>query len=328
MKRNFSSSVFFPGFLFPGIVARFCQHALTLFALLFLTVMAALPSAARDENGSKFEAKGATIYYEVLGSGSGTPLMVANGGPGFDHTYLHVSTAWESLAKNRKVVLYDQRGTGRSISSRKDQTYTLADQIDDLDALRAHLGFDRIDLLGHSWGGFLAMAYAARHSDRISHLILVDSAAPQFKDTIFLFSNVFPEGVERQAALTFNEEMGDNKARDADLREYLSMLFYSPEKRDAFLANVDTNVYQRDVNEAVNHDISRFDLNPEIRKFRFPVLVVTGRYDMNVAPLVAYKIHQSISGSRFAVFERSGHLPFYEEPEQFIRITEEFLAAR
>ncbi len=172
------------------------------------------------------------------------------------------------------------------------------------------------------------MAYAARHSDRISHLILVDSAAPQFKDTIFLFSNVFPEGVERQAALTFNEEMGDNKARDADLREYLSMLFYSPEKRDAFLANVDTNVYQRDVNEAVNHDISRFDLNPEIRKFRFPVLVVTGRYDMNVAPLVAYKIHQSISGSRFAVFERSGHLPFYEEPEQFIRITEEFLAAR
>ncbi len=116
MKRNFSSSVFFPGFLFPGIVARFCQHALTLFALLFLTVMAALPSAARDENGSKFEAKGATIYYEVLGSGSGTPLMVANGGPGFDHTYLHVSTAWESLAKNRKVVLYDQRGTGRSIS--------------------------------------------------------------------------------------------------------------------------------------------------------------------------------------------------------------------
>src|SRR5579871_5307808 len=307
MKRNFSSSVFFPGFLFPGIVARFCQHALTLFALLFLTVMAALPSAARDENGSKFEA---------------------NGGPGFDHTYLHVSTAWESLAKNRKVVLYDQRGTGRSISSRKDQTYTLADQIDDLDALRAHLGFDRIDLLGHSWGGFLAMAYAARHSDRISHLILVDSAAPQFKDTIFLFSNVFPEGVERQAALTFNEEMGDNKARDADLREYLSMLFYSPEKRDAFLANVDTNVYQRDVNEAVNHDISRFDLNPEIRKFRFPVLVVTGRYDMNVAPLVAYKIHQSISGSRFAVFERSGHLPFYEEPEQFIRITEEFLAAR
>jgi len=56
--------------------------------------------------------------------------------------------------------------------------------------------------------------------------------------------------------------------------------------------------------------------------------VITGRYDMNVAPLIAYKIHKAIAGSRFAVFERSGHLPFYEEPQEFLRVMEEFLASK
>ncbi|HEV3039447.1 MAG TPA: alpha/beta fold hydrolase, partial [Candidatus Angelobacter sp.] len=182
-----------------------------------------------------------------------------------------------------------------------------------------------IDLLGHSWGGFLAMAYASRYSQHISHLLIMDSAAPAFKDTIFLFDDVFPEGVERQKALTFADDLGDQAASDASLREYLAMLCYSPEKRDYFVSNLSRSVFKKDVNQAVVSDVNRFDLNPEIRKFRFPVLVITGRYDMNVAPLVAYKIHQAIAGSRFAVFERSGHLPFYEEPEGFVREVEQFL---
>ena len=170
------------------------------------------------------------------------------------------------------------------------------------------------------------MAYAAQHAEHISHLIIVDSAAPKFKDTIFLFDNVFPEGTERQQSVSFAEEMGDKGASDTDLREYFSMLFYSPQNRDKFLATVSPSVYRKDINEAVEKDIERFDLNPEIRKFRFPTLVITGRYDMNVAPVVAYKIHQAIPGSHFAVFERSGHLPFFEEPDAFVRVMEEFLA--
>jgi proline iminopeptidase len=81
------------------------------------------------------------------------------------------------------------------------------------------------------------------------------------------------------------------------------------------------------VNEAVEHDVSRFDLNPEIRKFKFPTLVITGRYDINVAPSVAYKIHKAIPGSKFVVLERSGHLPFFEEPEAFVRAVEGFLGS-
>ena len=73
---------------------------------------------------------------------------MVNGGPGFDHTYEHAAvpgttSAWDTLAKSRRVVFYDQRGNGRSGALKPGQSCTLADQIDDLDAVRAHLGATR-----------------------------------------------------------------------------------------------------------------------------------------------------------------------------------------
>jgi proline iminopeptidase len=222
-------------------------------------------------------------------------------------------------------VFYDQRGNGRSGALKPDQTCTLADQISDLDAVRAHLGADKLDIVGHSWGGYLVMAYAARHPDRVRHLVTVGSAAPKWSDTVFLFKDIFPEGQERADSYAFGDALGDAAATDAGLREYLTWLFYAPDKRDAFVAQINTKVFTKSVNEAVERDVQRFDLNPEIKKFKFPTLVITGRYDINVAPSVAFKIHKAIPGSKFVVLERSGHLPFFEEPEPFVRAVEAFL---
>ena len=71
--------------------------------------------ATHEENGQTFDGPGGKIYYEVTGSGSGLPLIVVNGGPGFDHTYLHIATAWDTLGKNRRIIFYDQRGDGYGI---------------------------------------------------------------------------------------------------------------------------------------------------------------------------------------------------------------------
>jgi proline iminopeptidase len=299
------------------------KHCPIVAAALFC---AALPGATDTHSGETFKSGNVTLYYEVLGDASGTPLFVANGGPGFDHTYLHLSDAWDRIAKSRKVVMYDQRGNGRSSAIASGQSCTLRDQLEDLDALRSHLHFDKIDLLGHSWGGYLVMAYAARYPQHISHLLIVDSAAPKWSDTLFLFKDVFPEGVAREDAARFAGQMGDKAAEDLSLREYLSMLFYSPENRDRALAEMKDTDENRAVNQAINRDIQRFDLNPELPKFRFPTIVMTGRFDMNVAAVVAYKIHNEIPGSQFVVFDRSGHMPFYEEPDKFIQTVNSFLA--
>jgi len=307
------------------------MKSIALVAGVIILCHCAVGTAAPTEKGHTFQAPGATIYVETLGSDSGVPLVVVNGGPGFDHTYEHVAlpgttSAWETLARKRRVVFYDQRGNGRSGTLKPGQSCKLADQIDDLEAVRAHLGAAQMDLLGHSWGGYLVMAYAARHPGHIRRLIIVDSAAPKWGDTVFLFKDVFPEGQERANALAFADALGDADATEAGIREYLHWLFYSPEKRDAFLAQVGRGVFNKAVNAAVEQDVQRFDLNPEIRKFKFPTIIITGRYDINVAPSVAYKMHQAIAGSRFVVFERSGHLPFYEEPEAFVRAIEGFLS--
>lgn len=285
-------------------------------------------ASARDAAsgaGATFKTGDVTIWYEVRGAGPGTPLVLVNGGPGFDHTYMTVSDVWDRMARTRRVVFYDQRGNGRSSLLKEGQPCGLAEQIADLDALRAHLGFEKMDLLGSSWGGYLVMAYAARHPERVAHLVIVDSAAPKIQDTVFLFKNIFPETVEREDGLAFAVELGEKKSIDDDLRLYMGMIIVSPELRERFLAKSSTFVYRQAVNKAVWTDLQRFDLNPELPKFRFPTLVVTGRYDFNVAPSVAWAIHKAIPGSEFAVFERSGHLPFYEEPDAFLERLEAFL---
>lgn len=305
-------------------LVRFRVMGTALAAILAASLPAGTAHAA-VENGSVFRAGPVSLYVEVRGSAAGTPLFVVNGGPGFDHNYVHASNAWDTLAKKRRVVFYDQRGNGRSGPLPDSVSCTLADQIADLDSVRAHLGFTRIDLLGHSWGGYLVMAYAARHPERIAHLVIVDSAAPKWSDTVFLFKDVYPEATERQEAVAFAEALGDSVALKADLHEYLGLLFYSTENRDRFMTHADEYHYNRRVNETLNADLAKYDLNPELPKFRFPTLVVTGRFDMNVAPGIAWKIHKAIPGSEFAVFDKSGHIPYFEESDAFVSRLEAFL---
>ena len=284
----------------------------------------AKPSSASGA-GATLKAGEATIWYEVRHGGAKTPLVVLNGGPGFDHNYLLTSDAWDKLAARRTVVFYDQRGTGRSGELKSGQSCTVADQVADLEALRAKLGAERIDLLGHSWGGLLAMAYAVRHPEHVAHLVLCDSSAPKWSDTEFLLKNLFPEASERRDQYDVLAALGDAGASVAAVKEYLGMLFVSPRKRDEFLAGANQLHLSGAVNEALNSDLARIDLGPLLGRLKMPVLVLTGRFDANVAPSTAWRIHKAIPGSRFEVFEQSGHLPFFEEPEAFVRSVERFL---
>lgn len=304
-------------------------------AILFCHLAALSAFSQQSESGKLFEGQGATLYYEVRGTKSGTPLFVINGGPGVDHTYMHSTlqpvSAFDELAKKRPVIFYDPRGVGRSPALKAGQSCTFADQVNDLEALRSFLGYERIDVLGHSFGGAVAMAYAARFPDRVAHLIISDAVAPKFSDWVYLFDQVFPETSERMEARekAYQARGGRNEADvKGEMLDYLSMLFYSPAHREAYLAKVTNPTINTQIRDAIIKDYEKLDLNSEVAKFRFPVLVITGRFDMNVAPVVAYKIHKAIPNSRFAVFEHSGHLPFYEEQEEFVQLAEGFLTSK
>jgi proline iminopeptidase len=103
------------------------------------------------------------------------------------------------------------------------------------------------------------------------------------------------------------------------------MIFYSPEKRDAYMAKMGDLGYEPAVGEAVEKATENLDLTSALPRFNFPVLVITGRYDMNVAPLTAWRMAQAISGAQIVFFEKSSHLPSYEEPEKYRSVVEGFL---
>jgi proline iminopeptidase len=229
------------------------------------------------------------------------------------------------LARDRRVVIYDQRGTGRSAAIGPADSITMADEVADLEALRQSLGAQQIDLFGHSFGGYFGMTYASKHPDRVAHLILAGSAAPKFSETIFLFDQTFPENAGWQDSLRRGQAAGDTAAMLKGLGTYLSMIWYDPGNRDRFLTELGRANYNPFVAARLGAEMRGTDITPSLAGFRFPTLVLNGRYDMNVAALTGYRIHRAIPGSQFVIMDKSSHMMFYEEPERFFEVVREFL---
>ncbi len=276
--------------------------------------------------GKFFKNGNVEIYYLVTGAKTGTPLFVLHGGPGFDHKYFLSNSVFETLGKNRPIIFYDQRGTGDSSKLTISQTATVADELEDLDELRQHLGYEKVDVFGHSWGGFLAMAYAAAFPAAVSHLIVCDTLPPDYANDYSDFEANYPEEFnemrsKRMQAMTNH----DSKMMRESVVAYMKMLFHSAQKRGAFIAASQDFTYNSDVNLKVNGSAGAMDLTKKIQQLKTPTLIIHGKYDVNITPNVAENIHRNIRNSQLVFFEESGHLPFYEEPEKFIRTIEKFL---
>jgi proline iminopeptidase len=268
------------------------------------------------------------LFYETFGTASSaTPIIVANGGPGLSHVYMLQNDTWPRIAHSRQVIFYDQRGTGRSMRVSPDASFGMDAQVADLDAIRAKFGFQKFDLAGDSYGGLLAMAYAAAHPEHIEKLILSDSATPAWKDIIRVLPDVFPDVLEQIAASEKNPSPGAKPA-DQSIRNHFRMLFYSEQNRDAYLAGAKDLGATPQTGAAVQKATRSLDLTAALPKFNFPTLVITGRYDMNVTPLTAWNIYKAIPGAKFVVFEKSGHLPSYEEPDKYVQVVNQFLSQR
>jgi proline iminopeptidase len=268
------------------------------------------------------------IAYETLGSrGTALPIIAVNGGPGLTHAYMVQNDLWDRVARTRMVVFYDQRGTGSSKPPQSSPalSQTMDAQVADLEAVRKALGLDKFALLGDSYGGLVVMAYAAAYPQHVARLILSDSPGPSWKSIVHLLPETFPDIHEEDEQEM--QKLGPNTdaAARASLRNHFRMIFYSPEKREAYMSRMGNLGFEPAVAEAVSKATENLDLSPKLAGFNFPALVINGRYDMNVAPLTAWRLKQAIPGAKLVFFEHSGHLPSYEEPERYLQVLEDFL---
>lgn len=269
------------------------------------------------------------IGYETFGTRSNAlPVIAVNGGPGLTHAYMLMNDMWQQVAGQRLVVFYDQRGTGASRHVQPGASQDMTAQVTDLEAVRAQLGLEKAAFVGDSYGGLLVMAYAAAHPEHVAKMVLSDSAPPAWKDLVHLLPQTFPD-VEEQT-VEEGKKLGDGSdaAARAELRNHFRMIFYSPEKRDAYMARMGDLGFEPAVGEAVSKATENIDLTAALAGFHFPVLVITGRYDMNVAPLTAWRMAHQIPGAKLVFFEKSSHLPSYEEPEKYRSVLEAFFNER
>jgi len=272
---------------------------------------------------------GGELRYELRGDGA--PLVLLSGGPGFGN-YLHAVA--DALAASHRCILFDQRGCGASQWEKLGpETLTLANAVADLEALRVHLKLERWSLLGHSWGGMLAMAYATQHSGRLDNLVLIGTGGPTlefmgpFGDT--LAGRATPE--ERAALAKWNEPAtmaaDPDRARQEQLRIRFPAYFYDREKAAAAWPAFATVPYAPATFRTLMTDLQRekFDLRAGLAQVRCRTLVVHGRQDPIPASVV-YEIREAMPQLELRFLEKCGHFPWIEQPEATALVLRTFLA--
>ena len=264
------------------------------------------------------KANGTGLFY--VESGDGLPCLVMHGGLGFDHTYLH---PWlDPLGDTLRLVYYDHRGNGRSGRPPVD-TLTFPQFCDDADALREHLGYERVAVMGHSYGGFIALEYALRYPGRLSHLLLVDTA-PAFNNAEEVFANAQRKGTDEMMEVL----RAPSPAEDAELMRMMRVMAplyfhrYEGELADRIMADTICSASAGMRGEAL---LAEYDVTPRLGEIRAPTLILVGRDDFICPPAQASIMHEGISGSELLVFEESGHFPWVEERDAFFAAVRDWL---
>jgi len=277
-------------------------------------------------------ADGRMLAYRRVGSG---PILVCHGGgPGFSGLYLQDLAG---LDRRLELILLDPRGTGASDRPADPRAYAIEDYSNDVDELREHLGLERINLLGHSHGGVIAMDYAARFPDRVDRLILASTLARFAQEQVDAMKAAMatkasePWYDDARAALEA-EQNGEFEA-DAELgelaiREFPLYFATYGDAEHAYLESLRDDVPNADTLRYFNQEVfETYDLRPQLEQITAPTLVVTGELDFITGPVCANEIEQSLRDVRKVLIPGSGHFVFVEAPEAFRRAVLDFLEA-
>jgi proline-specific peptidase len=262
---------------------------------------------------------GRTLTYRREGSG---PIMVCHpGGPGFSSMYL---SDLAGLGDTFTLVFLDPRGTGESTTPADGRAYTTADYVSDVEELRLHLGEERLNILGHSHGGVVALAYAAEHPTRVRKVIAANALVrirPDAMDEQMLRRRNEPWYDDARLALE-QEEAGAYE-NEAELREITRRFWpmYFAHFNERAERYVDEHLVadrpNPDALRVFNEGIENWDMRPELSQIVAPTLVLTGAEDFICGPACAEDIAAGVAAAEKVVIDDCGHFSFVEDPERF-----------
>lgn len=280
--------------------------------------------------------EGGALYYRDIGRGQ--PIIVLHGGPGFGHNYLLPDM--DRLADAFRLIYYDQRGRGRSTLTVRPEEISIQSEMNDLEDICAYFGLEHIALMGHSWGGLLALEFALRHPERVSHLILMNTAPASHAD-FMLFEQALdanaPEDMKtvRELQSSPASEEGDPEVRAEINRIYFRATLRPPELLERLIEHLRLGwtkvgiLRERALSGQLWRDTAEspeYDLLPQLTRLRNPTLILHGDYDF--IPLVcASHIAAAIPGARLVVLPDCGHFSYLECPDAVRQAVSGFLQA-
>ena len=321
----------------------------------FLAAFFAAPALAAPQRGTTagaglsvypvqqgfVDAHGVLIYFETLGHGA--PLMIVHGGPGADHTYFLPYLL--PLARHNKLVFIDERGSGQSQKLSNPAEYTVENMVEDVESVRQALGLGRMSLMGHSYGGVLAQAYALKYQRNLTHLILA-STFPSTKQMNQVLAKELAdasadvrEKIEKmQQAGLFGHGLPYERNRYPNEymvaawgQAYFPYLYqnhpdpnYDPIANGIMAWDLYREMWGSDGEFVIDGNLKSVEYLDNLHTIQVPTLLIAGDHD-ECAPWLSQEMHDKISGSKLVILPKSGHMTFVDQNGMFISNVDGFL---
>ena len=302
--------------------------------LLASAVISLLALSRYDSEGFVTAPDGVRLFYRTAGSARPVAVLL-HGGPGSN-----INAVWpdlQDIANDRRIVMYDQRGGGRSEIVKDPKRLTARDHVRDLEALRATLGLKRFALVGESWGALLAVLYAFEHPDRVERLLLLGPAPP----TRTMMNRRLDEsdaamGMRAKLAAVAREmpEATDPIATctaffDLYTRQFFAHAENIARRRGSSCHGPTEGVRNYFVvNEATFASLGDYDVRPQLAKLTAPTLVIEGERSIPSTVESARAFAAALPNAQLLLVADAGHYPQVERPDVFVPAVHAFLRAR
>ena len=277
--------------------------------------------------------RGTEIFFDVEGAAlvpDGTRMVerpvafLLHGGPGGDHSGF--KPAFSPLAERMQLVYVDHRGQGRSARGPRE-TYTLDNNVEDLEALRQHLGLEKVVVIGVSYGGMVALAYASRYPESVSHLVAIVTS-PSFRFLERARAILAERGTDEQRAM--GDILWAGAFEDEEqLQQYYAVmgplysLKFDPEKARESRARGIRSVEA--INEGFGGFLRTYDVSGDLHKVTAPTLVIGGRHDWICPPELSEEIARLIPHADLRIFENSSQSVAADEPDALMDLIKGFV---
>jgi proline iminopeptidase len=287
------------------------------------------------------DANGVMIYYMKVGRGE--PLLILHGGPGASHDYFLPYLL--PLARDNELVFIDERGSGRSQKLVDPKGYTVDKMVEDVEAVRQALNLGKISLLGHSFGGVLAQAYALKYQKNLSHLILCStfSSTKQMNEVLAQMKEKMPKNLRKKInALEKKGLFGKGlpyhwyRYPDAYMiaawgQGYFPYLYHNhpdpnfdPIAQGIMSWDLYREMWGSHGEFVIDGNLKSLDYLSQLHTIHVPTLILVGDHD-EAAPWLSKEMHEKIANSKLVVLPKSGHMTFVDQPILFNNAVEDFL---